>query len=256
MDFRTFSSDDVQLTFLDTPAEGEAALGLPPILLVHGFASNLVTNWVDTGWVRTLTRAGRRVVALDNRGHGRSEKLYDEAAYTVQHMAADARRLLDHLSIPVADIMGYSMGTRISCRLLLDTPERVRRAVFGGLGINLVRGLAGAQPIAAALLAPSLDDVHNPTARTFRAFADATGGDLRALAACILASRGPTTAEELATISRPVLVAVGSNDPIGGPAGPLAALIPGAEAFVIEGRDHQKSVGDRTFKDRALVFLA
>jgi pimeloyl-ACP methyl ester carboxylesterase len=254
--YETFRSDGVEIAFARFAPEGEAAAGAPPVLLIHGFASNIAANWVDPGWVKTLTRAGRTVIALDNRGHGRSEKLYDEAAYTVEHMAADARRLLDHLGIGEADVMGYSMGTRITAKLTIDHPERVRRAVFGGLGNNLVRGLAGAKPIAAALLAPSIDEVTNATARTFRAFAESTRSDLKALAACILASRGSITPERLGTIRRPVLVAVGSDDVIGGSAEELAALIPGAQALVIAGRDHQKSVGDRNFKERVLAFLA
>jgi pimeloyl-ACP methyl ester carboxylesterase len=252
---QSFSSDGVDISFMDFPAEPPEAHA-PPVLLIHGFASNIAANWLDTGWVRTLTRAGKRVIALDNRGHGHSAKLYDEAAYTVAIMAKDAERLLDHLGVPLADVMGYSMGTRITATLMQAAPGRFRRAVFGGLGINMVRGLAGARPISAALLAPSIADVSNPTARTFRAFADSTGSDLRALAACILASRGAITAEQLATIQQPVLVAVGSADVIGGSATELAALMPNAQAFVIEDRDHQKSVGDRRFKDKVLEFLA
>lgn len=245
---QAFDSDGVEIAFLD---EGEGA----PILLIHGFASNIATNWVDTGWVRTLHRAGHRVIAIDNRGHGASEKLYDPDKYPSPEMAEDARRLLDHLGLERADIMGYSMGARISAFLAIRHPQRVRSAVFAGLGINMVRGVGGAGPIAKALEAPSIDDVTNDTARTFRAFAESTGSDLKALAACIRASRDKITPEELATISTPVLVAVGTRDVIGGSATALAELIPGAEALEIEGRDHMKAVGDRQYKDGVLAFL-
>ena len=214
----------------------------------------MTANWVDPGWVRTLTGAGYRVVALDNRGHGQSAKLYDEAAYGPRLMAEDARGLLDHLKIGQAHVMGYSMGARVTAFLALAHPLRVRSAVFGGLGINMIRGLAGTRPIANALLAPSLEDVTNATARTFRVFAEATHSDLKALAACILSSREPITAEMVAALTQPVLVAVGDKDVIGGPAGELAALIPGAEAFVIEGRDHMRAVGDLRFKEAVLRF--
>ena len=100
-------------------------------------------------------------------------------------MAEDARRLLDHEGIARADVMGYSMGARIAAFLMLRHPERVRSAIFGGLGINMVRGMAGTGPIAHALEAPSIEHVTNPTARTFRAFAEQTHSDLKALAACI-----------------------------------------------------------------------
>jgi pimeloyl-ACP methyl ester carboxylesterase len=252
-----FSSDGIDIAFLDAAPEAMPPLGQTPdpVLLIHGFASNAHTNWVDPGWVRTLTRAGYRVIAIDNRGHGHSAKLYDEAAYTAAIMAGDALRLLEHLQIARASVMGYSMGARITAFLMVSHSERVGRAIFGGLGINMVRGLAGAKPIAAALLAPTMDDVHNATARTFRAFAESTGSDLRALAACMLASRGPVTAEQLGQITTPVLVAVGTDDVIGGSAEELAKLIPGAQWLAIEGRDHMRAVGDRSYKDAVLGFL-
>ena len=244
-----FLSDGVEIAYLDEGA-GD------PILLIHGFASSAQVNWVDTGWVRHLVQHGRRVVALDNRGHGRSAKLHDPSLYGGPTMAGDARRLLDHLGIARADVMGYSMGARITAFLALAEPERVRSAIFAGLGGNMVRPMAGTGPIAAALEAPSIDDVSNATARTFRAFAEQTKSDLKALAACIRSSRDPLTREALATLKCPVLVAVGSEDVIGGKAADLAQLIPGAEAFVIEGRDHMKAVGDRSYKDAVTAFLA
>jgi pimeloyl-ACP methyl ester carboxylesterase len=245
---QTFDSDGVEIAFLD---EGEG----DPILLIHGFASNVATNWVDTGWVRFLTAAGRRVVAIDNRGHGASEKLYDPEQYPSPVMAEDARRLLQHLNIPRADVMGYSMGARITAFLTMAQPELVRSAILAGLGINMVRGVGGAGPIAKALEAPSIDDVVNDTARTFRAFAESTGSDLLALAACIRSARDKITAEALGEIATPVLVAVGTDDVIGGSATELAALIPGAKALEIEGRDHMKAVGDRCYKEGVLEFL-
>jgi pimeloyl-ACP methyl ester carboxylesterase len=244
----TFSSDGVDIAYIDEGA-GD------PVLLIHGFASNLRVNWVDTGWVRFLVAAGVRVIALDNRGHGDSAKLYRREDYGAPLMAEDARRLLDHLAIPRADVMGYSMGARIAAFLALRHPERVRSAIFAGLGINMVRGMAGTGPIAHALEAASIDEVTNPTARTFRAFAEQTKSDLKALAACMRSSREPLTAEALAGLGCPVLVAVGTLDVIGGSAAELARLIPGAEALEIEDRDHMKAVGDRSYKDGVLAFL-
>jgi pimeloyl-ACP methyl ester carboxylesterase len=151
--------------------------------------------------------------------------------------------------------MGYSMGARITAFLALAHPARVRSAIFAGLGINMVRGLAGTGPIAHALEADSIDDVTNPTARTFRAFAEQTGGDLKALAACIRSARSVISAEMLGTLRLPVLVAVGTDDVIGGSATQLAALIPGAHALEIPGRDHMRAVGDRTYKDGVEAFL-
>jgi pimeloyl-ACP methyl ester carboxylesterase len=78
----SFSSDGLTLNYID---EGEGA----PVLLIHGFASNLVMNWVGPQWVQALTRAGYRVVAFDHRGHGESEKVYEVERYTIRDMAKE-----------------------------------------------------------------------------------------------------------------------------------------------------------------------
>ncbi len=202
-----------------------------------------------------LTQAGRRVIAYDNRGHGRSGKLYDAEAYGAPSMAADGRRLLDHLGISQADVMGYSMGARIATFLALAHQDSVRSLVIAGLGINLVRGMVGSGPIARALEAPRIEDVTNDTARTFRSFAESTRSDLKALAACIRGPRERITPEQLATIAVPTLVAVGSNDVIGGSGAELASLIQGAQFLDIKGKDHMRAVGDAAFKQGVLDFL-
>lgn len=244
----SFKHDDIDIAFLDEGA-GE------PILLIHGFASSKEVNWVQPGWVSTLTRAGRRVIALDNRGHGASEKLYDPAAYHTNLMAEDARALLDHLNIERADVMGYSMGARITAFLASQHPGRVRAAILGGLGIHLVDGVGLPEEIAEALEAPSLEDVTDPMGRMFRAFADQTKSDRRALAACIRGSRQTLPQADAAQIRPPLLIAVGTKDPIAGSAHELAALIPGAQALDITGRDHMLAVGDKIYKAGVLQFL-
>jgi pimeloyl-ACP methyl ester carboxylesterase len=205
--------------------------------------------------VQTLTRGGRRVLALDNRGHGASSKLYDPAAYHSATMADDVRALLDHLGVGRADVMGYSMGARISVFLALAHPGRVRSVILGGLGIRLIDGVGLPESIAAALEAPSLDDVADPQGRLFRAFAEQTRSDLAALAACIRGSRQTLSRLEAARLDMPVLVAVGTKDPIAGSAHELARLIPDAQALDIPGRDHMRSVGDRVFKTGVIHFL-
>lgn len=244
----TFNHGDVQIAFFD---EGEG----DPIVLVHGFASSKEVNWVMPGWVSTLTRAGRRVIALDDRGHGQSSKLYDPAEYHSDLMAEDVRALLDHLSIDRADIMGYSMGARITAFLALRHPARVRSIILGGLGVKLVDGVGLPEEIAVALEAPSLDDVTDPLGRMFRAFADQTKSDHRALAACIRGSRQVMTREQVAQIKMPALIAVGTKDEIAGSPEELAALMPNARALPINGRDHMLAVGDKIFKAGALDFL-
>lgn len=245
----SFRHDDVEIAFRD---EGEGE----PIVLVHGFASNAAVNWVQPGWVAFLKAAGRRVIAPDNRGHGASSKLYDPAAYHSALMADDVAALLDHLGLERADLMGYSMGARIAAFLALQHPQRLRSAVFGGLGIHLIDGIGVPDDVAEALEAPSLAAVSEPAARLFRAFAEQTRSDLRALAACIRGSRQTLTRAQIADIRAPVLVAVGSKDAIGGSAQALADLLPAGQALEITGRDHMTAVGDKLFKQGVLGFLA
>ena len=245
----SFSHGAVEIAFLD---EGQGE----PILLVHGFASTKEVNWVNPGWVETLTAADRRVIALDNRGHGRSTKLYEPAAYHTRIMAEDVRALIDHLGIGAADVMGYSMGARIAAFLALGHPDRVRSAVLGGLGMRLVKDVGLPVEIADALEAPSLADVVDPTGRLFRAFAEQNQSDLRALAACIRGSRQTISAEDVRRIAAPVLVAVGTKDAVAGSPHQLAALLPHGQALDIPGRDHMLAVGDKVFKATVLSFLS
>ncbi len=243
-----FRHDDAEIAFLD---QG----GGEPIVLIHGFASNKEVNWVYPGWVTTLTDAGRRVIALDNRGHGDSTKLYEPAAYRSSIMAEDVRALIDHLGLGRADVMGYSMGARIAAFVALAYPERVRSAVFGGLGIHLVEGAADPETVARGLEAPTSAEVTDPTARMFRSFAEQTKSDLRALAACLRGMRQRLSRSETGRIAVPVLVAVGSKDSIAGSPAKLAELIPGAQALSIPNRDHMLAVGDKVFKAAVLEFL-
>jgi pimeloyl-ACP methyl ester carboxylesterase len=244
-----FQHDDVEIAFLD---EGEG----DPVILVHGFASTKEVNWLYPGWIATLTKAGRRAIALDNRGHGASSKLYDPAAYHSAVMAEDVRALLDDLRIARADVMGYSMGARIAAFLALAHPERVSSIIFGGLGSRLVDGVGLPESIAEALEAPSLAEVRDPQGRTFRAFADQTRSDHKALAACIRGSRQTLSQADCARLTMPALVAVGTKDDVAGSANELAALLPAGRAMEIPGRDHMLAVGDRVFKQGVLDFLA
>jgi pimeloyl-ACP methyl ester carboxylesterase len=167
------------------------------------------------------------------RAYSASSKLTDPAAYHSATMAEDVRALLDHLSIERADVMGYSMGARIAAFLAVDHPQRVRAAVFGGLGIHLVEGVGQSERIAEAMEAPSLAAVRDPTGRVFRSFTEQTKSDLKALAACMRGSRQTLSREQVAGIRVPVLVAVGTNDNVAGSAQDMAALIPGAQALDI-----------------------
>src|SRR3979411_2353910 len=244
-----FHNGAVEIAYLD---EGEG----DPIFLAHGFASTKNVNWVYPTWVYELKKNGRRVIALDNRGHGDSAKLYDPEAYHIGTMAADVSALMDHLGIERADIMGYSPGARMTALLARGQPQRLRSAIFGGIGIGLIEGGGPGENVAAALEAPSLDDVTDPVGRTFRAFADQTRSDRLALAACLRGSRTLMTKEEAAAIAVPVLIAVGTADEIAGSASALGKIIPGSQILDIPNRDHMRAVGDKVYKAGVVDFLA
>jgi pimeloyl-ACP methyl ester carboxylesterase len=245
----SFHNGAVEIAYLD---EGEGE----PILLVHGFASTKNVNWVYPTWVSELKKNDRRVIALDNRGHGDSSKLYDAEQYHIGTMAGDVTALMDHLRIEAADIMGYSLGARMTAWLAQKEPQRLRSAIFGGLGIGLIEGGGPGETVAKALEAPSLEDVTDPVGRTFRAFADQTRSDHRALAACLRGSRRLMTRDEAAGIEVPVLIAVGTKDEIAGSAAALGKIIAGAKVLDIPNRDHMRAVGDKVYKTGVLDFLS
>lgn len=244
-----FQNDGIDIAFID---EGAG----PPIVLIHGFGSTHAVNWIGPGWVNTLTGAGYRVLAFDNRGHGASGKSYQSADYHPSLMAGDALALMAHRGVDRAHVMGYSMGARIAAFLAMAHGERVHSLIFGGLGLGMVEGVGDWDVIAKALLADDPATISDPRGRMFRAFADQTSSDKKALAACIETSRELISAKDLASVSQPTLVATGTRDDISGSASRLAALIPNAVSFDIPDRDHMLAVGDRLFKARALEFLA
>jgi pimeloyl-ACP methyl ester carboxylesterase len=246
----SFHNGAVEIAYLD---EGEG----DPIILVHGFASSKNVNWVYPTWVSDLKKDGRRVIALDNRGHGDSAKLYDAAQYEIAIMADDVIALMDHLAIARADVMGYSLGSRMTAVLAQKAPQRLRSAILGGIGIGLIEGGGPGENVAEALEAPDLEDVTDPVGRTFRAFADQTRSDRRALAACLRGSRRLMTREEAARITGvPVLIAVGTADEIAGSAAALGEIIPDSQVLDIPNRDHMRAVGDKVYKSGVTDFLS
>jgi pimeloyl-ACP methyl ester carboxylesterase len=199
--------------------------------------------------------AGRRIVAMDVRGHGESQKLYETSAYRPALMAADAANLLAHLGIASADVMGYSMGGRIAAVLAIEHPAKVRTLVIAGMGMGIVEGIGGEEEIAAALEAPSIEQVSGQRGITYRAFAEQTRSDRRALASCIIGQREVVPPAKVSAIRAPTLVAVGTKDEVAGSAHRLAALIPGAEVLDIPNRDHMRATSDKVYKSGVLAFL-
>ena len=243
-----FDSNGIQIHYKDV-GSGE------PILLIHGFASNIYMNWEFPGWIDFLVNNGRRVIAIDNRGHGSSTKLYDPNDYGAPLMAEDACRLLDHLKIKSTNVMGYSMGARIAAFLTMNFADRVKRVIFGGLGYSMITGGLDSTLIIEALEIDNVSEITDQTGLAFRKFADKTGSDRIALAACMRSSRQKIKPAEIGKIVVPVLIAVGTRDDIAGSAKKLAELIPNAKVLEILNRDHQQAVGDKIYQQGTLKFL-
>lgn len=244
----------LRLAYDDVPAPGTESG--PPVLLIHGFASRRRTNWISTGWYRALAEAGRRVIAFDHRGHGDTEISALPEDYDEGRLADDCTSVMAACGVAQADIIGYSMGAMVAIRLIQDQPERVRRAVLGGLGDNYLHVPPFNDAVAEALTTDDPSSISDATALTFRVFADQQEQNRFALAACWRRPRTPFDAAAMARIDMPVLVICGEKDGVTGSPQPLADSIPGARAVVVPGRDHMSAVGDRATKAAALAFLA
>src|SRR3954470_160986 len=243
------SFDGVRIAYT-TAGEG------PNALLLHGFAADHRANWVAPGVFDALVAAGRRVIALDARGHGESDKPHDPAAYENDAMARDARGLLDHLGVESVDIIGYSMGALISLRLVPEEP-RARSCVLGGIG-GKVRGQRAFSPerrarLAAALEAGDPATGTHPPGHALRSFADHTGADRLALAA-FQRSATPEKRTQLDAFSVPTLVIVGDDDTLAGSPQELADRIPGAIARTVKG-SHLGAVADPAFAREIVEFV-
>jgi pimeloyl-ACP methyl ester carboxylesterase len=233
-----------------------------PIVLVHGWGSSLEHNWVKTGWVDTLT-ARRRVVALDVRGHGASDKPHDRAVYSYARMSHDVLRVLDHLGIAKTDFLGYSMGAFMGASLLGHVRERFTSMVLGGIGDETDQSLAALPKIVAGLRAEENAQLTDPVAKGYRAYARSDPrNDLEALALSAL-QMWPEgyplklAGSGLADVDMPILVVNGADDhPYIDTVHHLVSAIAGCRLAVIPDRDHLGVVTDPRFKDEVLAFLA
>ncbi|GIJ46892.1 alpha/beta hydrolase [Virgisporangium aliadipatigenens] len=245
-DTRTFTSHDG----LDIAYRvwGEQHGGVP-VVLHHGFVADGIVNWAAPGVVDALVATGRHVVAIDARGHGASAKPTDVTAYGEPNMSRDVSTLIDELGVDEVDLVGYSMGAIVTAITLTREP-RVRRAVIAGVGAGVVElgGLdtraVAPELVAAALTAEDPAEIAASPAAPFRELADAIGADRHALARQVHAAHQAPIA--LDTITAPVLVLAGRDDPLAARPEVLAAAIPEARLTVVDG-DHATAVGEPAF---------
>ena len=227
-----------------------------PVLCVHGFASSCRDNWVATGWVRDLTRAGYRVIGVDQRGHGASDKPRDPAAYSMNAFVSDLVAVLDTYLIDAVRYVGYSLGARVGWQLAVDRPEHVSRSVLGGIPDG--RPLARLQIDQARAYAEQGMPVEDRVTQNYVTLAERIpGNDLRALIALAEGMRfGDTDPDPHKPPLQPVLFATGSEDAILPRSRALAESAPHGRFEEIPGRHHFNTPGSRAFREAALPFLA
>ncbi|HEY9217987.1 MAG TPA: alpha/beta hydrolase [Phenylobacterium sp.] len=252
----TFTSDGVILAYDDiAPPDYERT-----VVLLHGFASNRNEGWRRTGWYGAFERRRMRCVALDQRGHGESAKLYEPQAYTREKLAGDLIALLDHLELPRVDLFGYSMGTRTAMQAAIDAPDRLSNLILGGIGERLfeTRTAApepGGMSMAQAMLAEDPETITPAMLRSFRHFADEQGEDRRALAAFTEAKNPPLDRAALEALPVPVLVVAGQRDQGAGDPEGLAAVFPDGRGKTIPGCDHFSAIPHALTKAAVFDFL-
>lgn len=242
-----FKSGDLNIHF-DVSGNGA------PIVLVHGFASNTHGNWREPGWIDHLRASGRRVISLDCRGHGQSDKPHNSAAYDGDIMADDVVRLMDHLDIQQAELMGYSMGARISISLLINHQDRFGAAIIGGMGSTIFNDRSKRNVDISDAMTNG-EATANEVGQAFRIFAESTGADLRAMAAIMRSTNTRIKPLDLADISIPVLVVVGDKDDLVGDPKPLVDAISGCRLVILKDRDHLTAVADPDYKQAVTNFL-
>ena len=243
-------SHDGMLIAYRVHGDQESDAATPPVLLVHGFASNAAVTWEGTGWVRALLDARRAVITVDLRGHGESDKPVEADSYAPERLGGDLLAVLESARADRVDVIGYSMGNRVVSALCSLAPERVRRVVIGGSGphelfaswdLDEARGLLlRAEPprnrVIEQVLRPAID----------------AGADREALLACIQGVAGSPLS---IPGDIPTLFVAGEDDPV--PTGVQELALDWDADFVsIPGRDHVSTLTARAFKDAAIDFLA
>ena len=259
-----FDSAGVKIHYL---VEGKGE----PVLLIHGYTGDALTAWVEPGMVSALAR-DYEVIALDNRGHGRSDKPHDPQAYG-PNMAEDAVRLLTFLKVQKAHVIGYSMGGRITVNLLGNHPDRLRSAVVGGAGWmdprEFDRRRAGMNAIAESLeqgrglgplfiaLTPHGQQPPSPAAMEAISRLVLARNDPMALAAAARAMVNlQPPPEKIRANTVPALALVGAEDPRRDDAERLVSTMPNTRLSMIPGANHVTALRNPEFLERVRAFLA
>ena len=240
-----FDSNGVKIRYVE---QGQG----PAVVLIHGYTGTAERHWINPGVFADLAK-DHRVIAVDCRGHGKSDKPRDPKAYG-REMGQDIVRLLDHLKIRRAHIVGYSMGAIIAGQLLTTHADRFLTATF--VAHHAVRSwtakddeeaeawardLEGETPFKSLVLAllpagapvPSDEEIRTRMAPLVAA------NDVKALAAYNRGRRALTVTDaELAAVRVPTLGIIGSADPSAGTMRELKTFLPALSVVVVEGAEH------------------
>lgn len=259
---RFFESDGVRIHYID---EGTGE----PVLLIHGFSIDLGFNWVSPGIVSALTEAGYRVIAYDSRGHGKSDKPHDPAEYGPVEVE-DAVRLLDHLDISRAHVVGYSRGGMLANQVAIQHPQRVITAILGGYGAgpseamvlsvsmvidSLKQGSIG--PIIRGLQGEDHPGVPPEEIAALNRLVTSMN-DMEALVAALRAeaSLPPMTEDAMKEVRSPMLALVGEYDAMRRGVDWMTGIVAGLEVLVIPTADHVTALNRPEFVTGLLGFLA
>lgn len=227
-------SNGVSLRYVDR-GEGE------PVVLIHGFTNNLDRGWDERKIIEALVTAGYRVIAYDNRGHGKSDKPHEAGSYGM-HMVEDLGRVLDHLQLERAHVVGYSMGAAISSKFVAQHPERTSSVVLAGYGNLVLPTIYNEQveaELEAALAARELLDENDPRALTMLS---------------TQWSEWHVPPERLRENSVPALALIGDADPFLPQTESLVAAMAEIELKIVPG-DHSTAPDTLEFLEELLAFL-
>ena len=221
---------------------------LPPVVLIHGFASSFDHGWARWSWPDLLADEGRTVVGVELLGHGASARPHEPAAY--DELEAHA---LAQLPDGEVDAIGFSAGARTLLRLVIDAPERFRRVVLMGIGDGLFEPREPTDLIA-ALDAPDGPPADDILGVSFRRLADAGNNDREALIAFLHRTPVALDPATLRHVNTQILLIIGDRD-TGYPAIRLHKELPQSELLVIRGLDHFSTLADYRAMEAALAFV-
>jgi pimeloyl-ACP methyl ester carboxylesterase len=258
---QSFDSNGVKIHYT---VEGKGE----PVLLIHGFAASGDLNWRNAGVIKALADH-YQVITIDNRGHGASEKPHDPTKYG-EEMVEDAVRLLDHLGIKKAHVVGYSMGGMITAKLLTTHPDRLLTATLGGHGglkegddtatlEKLADSLDAGKGLAPLIIALNPPGKPLPTQQQIdeRSKMLLSRNDAKALAAVVRGWKGLMVSNEKLKANKvPTLALIGELDPLKRGVDALEGKMNNVQIVVIKGTDHMTAFGNEQFAKELNTFLA